>query len=77
MSNDTDLKTPLKYVKKKLQKQVGIISPRRNIHIELINICDFRKAVTNKVLKQCQFPEKMKDAKGKLFCPPKWKQAKQ
>ena len=74
MSNDTDLKTPLRYVKKKLKKQVGIISPRRNIHIELINICDFRKAITNKVLEQCQFPEKMKDAKGELFCPPKWKQ---
>lgn len=77
MSNDTDLKTPLKYVKKKLKKQVGIISPRRNIHIELINVCDFRKAITNKVLKQCQFPEKMKDGKGDFFCPPKWKQVNQ
>ena len=76
MSNDTDLKTPLKYVKRRLKKQVGIISPRRNIHIELIKICDFRKAITNKVLDQCQFPEKMKDAKGEFFCPPKWKQIK-
>ena len=75
MSNDTDLKTPLRYVKKKLKKQVGIISPRRKIHIELINICDFRKAITNRVLEKCQFPEKMEDAKGEFFCPPRWKQA--
>ncbi len=73
MSNDTDLKTPLKYVREKLKKQVGVISPRRNIHIELVSVCDFRKAVTNKVLEQCQFPEKMKDNKGEFFCPPKWK----
>ena len=74
MSNDTDLKMPLTCVKRRLKKQVGIISPRRNIHIELIKICDFRKAITNKVLEQCQFPEKMKDDKGDFFCPPKWKQ---
>ena len=77
MSNDTDLKTPLIYVKEKVKKQIGIISPRRNIHMELINICDFRKAITNKVLEQCQFPEKMRDAKGEFFCPPKWKQVKE
>ena len=74
MSNDTDLKNPLVYVKKRLKKQIGIISPRRNIHMELINTCDFRKAITNKGLEQCQFPEKMKDTKGEFYCPPKWKQ---
>ena len=76
MSNDTDLKMPLTCVKQKLKKQVGIISPRRNIHIELIKACDFRKAITNRVLEQCQFPEKMQDTKGEFFCPPKWKQPK-
>ena len=75
MSNDTDLKTPLKYVKKKLKKQVGIISPRRNIHIELINSCNFRKAITNKVLERCQFPDKMRDTRGEFFCPTKWGQS--
>ena len=74
ISNDTDLKTPLIYVKKNLKKQIGIISPRRKIHIELKNICDFRKAITNRVLEKCQFPEYMKDAKGSFFCPPKWEQ---
>ena len=54
---------PLICIKQRLKKQVGIISPRRNIHIELINICDFRKAITNKVLEQCQFLERMKDEK--------------
>ena len=74
ISNDTDLKTPLKHVKENLKKTVGIISPRRNIHIELRNVSHFQKRISNKVLEQCQFPEKMKDAKGEFFCPPKWKQ---
>ena len=76
ISNDTDLKTPLKYVKENFKKRVGIISPRRSIHIELKEASHFQKRISNKALKQCQFPEKMKDAKGEFFCPPKWKQVK-
>ena len=74
ISNDTDLKTPLKYVKENFKKRIGIISPRRNIHIDLRDASHFQKRISNKVLEQCQFPEKMKDDKGKFFCPPKWKQ---
>ena len=74
ISNDTDLKTPLKYVKENFKKRVGIISPRRNIHIELKEASHFQKRISNRVLEQCQFPERMKDAKGEFFCPPKWKQ---
>ena len=74
ISNDTDLKTPLNYVKENFKKCVGIISPRRNIHIELKEVSHFQKRISNNVLKQCQFPEKMKDDKGEFFCPPKWKQ---
>ena len=76
ISNDTDLKTPLKYVKENFKKRIGIISPRRNIHIELRDASHFQKRISNKVLEQCQFPDKMKDAKGEFFCPPKWKQEK-
>ena len=74
ISNDTDLKTPLRYVKKNLKKIVGVISPSRNIHIELKSVSSFQKRISNRVLKQCQFPEKMKDDKGEFFRPPKWKQ---
>ncbi|MDE0092852.1 MAG: NYN domain-containing protein [Oligoflexia bacterium] len=72
ISNDTDLKTPLRYVKEVFKKEIGIISPRRNVHIELRSASHFQKRISNKVLEQCQFPEKMRDAKGEFFCPPKW-----
>lgn len=75
ISNDTDLKTPLRYVKEELNKKsVGIISPRRNIHIELREASHFQKRISNRVLEQCQFPKRMRDEKGKFFCPPKWRQ---
>lgn len=73
ISNDTDLKTPLRYVKEKLKKKVGVITPYRNIHKDLISVSHFQKRISNQVLQKCQFPEKMKDAKGFFFCPPKWK----
>ena len=74
ISNDTDLKTPLRYVKENFKKRIGIISPRRNIHIDLRDASHFQKRISNKVLEQCQFPERMRDTKGEFFCPPKWKQ---
>ena len=74
VSNDTDLKTPLEYVKKNLKKQIGLISPRRNIHADLMKISDFQKRMSNKVLGQCQFPNTLKDFKGSFSCPPQWRQ---
>ncbi len=76
ISNDTDLRAPLKHIKKILRKNVGIISPRRNIHIELRNASHFQKRISNQILERCQFPEIMRDIKGEFFCPPKWKQIK-
>ena len=74
ISNDTDLKTPLKYVKNNLKKTIGIISPRKKIPRELKDNSHFQKRISNKILEQCQFSEKMKDARGEFFCPPKWRQ---
>ncbi len=73
ISNDTDLITPLRYVKEELKKKVGIISPRRKIHNLLTNVTHFQNSITPKVLKQSLFPENLKDNTGPFFCPPKWK----
>ena len=73
ISNDTDLITPLQYVKKELKKKVGVISPRRKIHNLLIGATHFQKRITPKALRQSLFPEKMKDQTGSFFCPEKWK----
>ena len=74
VSNDTDLKSPLKYVKENLEKEIGLISPRKYIHADLIKVSDFQERLTNKVLEQCQFSNTLKDSNGEFFCPPKWRQ---
>ena len=76
ISNDTDLKNPLLRVKRKLKKTVGVISPYTITHIELQKSSHFHKTISAKALQECQFSEKMKDAKGEFFCPPKWRQNK-
>lgn len=73
ISNDADLTPPLLHIKHKLKKLVIVISPYKKISAELKKSSHFYRAVSPKVLEQCQFPERMKDAKGEFFCPPKWK----
>ena len=73
ISNDTDLTPPLLHIKHKLKKLVIVISPYNTIHADLKKSCHFYKTISHQELKRCQFPEKMKDAKGEFFCPPKWK----
>ena len=73
ISNDTDLTPPLLHVKYELKKLVIIISPYKDIHTDLKKSSHFYKTISLQTLKQCQFPENMKDNKGEFFCPPKWK----
>ena len=71
ISNDTDLTPPLLHIKT-LNKLVGVISPYKEIHIDLKKSSHFYKTISCKKLKQCQFPEKMKDSKGDFSKPLKW-----
>ena len=71
LSNDTDLKTPLLRVKKS-KKLVGVISPYKTVHTDLIRASHFKKVISDVILQNCQFPKEMQDNKGKFFCPKKW-----
>ena len=73
ISNDTDLTPPLLHIKHDLKKLVIVISPYQNIHADLKKSSHFYKTISLEALERCQFLEKMKDAKGFFFCPPKWK----
>ena len=70
MSNDTDLKTPLSIARKKFKKRVGIISPYKRTHQELKKVSHFNVNITNEILKQCQFPEKV----AEVTKPPSWEE---
>ena len=84
LSNDTDLKLPLWYARKKLKKRVLVITPigkesgsivSLQGHQDLKKVSNKTISLTEENLKKCQFPETMTDDKGEFFCPPKWKQS--
>ena len=71
ISNDTDLKAPLEAIKD-CKKLIGIISPVRNMHKDLKLISNFQKRISNNILGKSQFSKRLKDNKGKFYCPQEW-----
>ena len=71
ISNDTDLKTPLLRVKRKLKKTVGIISPYKMTHIELQKSSHFHKTISNEALKAMPISGKDEGCKRGVFLPAK------
>ena len=77
LSNDTDLKLPLWFARKKLKKRVVTITPTemengslisKPAHYNLRKISNLSISVTESHLKACLFPNKV----GKAFKPKKW-----
>ena len=80
LSNDTDLKTPLKFVKYRLKKKVVIITPTTRLenpdepicsnksHIELRKLSNVNLSIEECHLKNSQFP----DLVGGIYKPNSW-----
>ena len=68
LSNDTDLLTPLSMARKEFGKKIGIISPARYTHEDLKAISHFDITITDKNLKESQFPKKV----GTAMKPSGW-----
>ena len=64
LSNDTDLKLPLWVARKKFHKIIGVITPwHQRIHNDLQKISRFNYKITRQDLEECQFPEKVGNAR--------------
>ena len=69
VSNDTDLKMPLRIARKEFRKRIGIISPMGAImHQQLRRISQFKHEMTLDNLKRCQLPERI----GTIRKPAGW-----
>ena len=80
ISNDTDLQTPLNIAKRKLKKRVVVITPTKRLernsnviqvnkaHTDLKKVSHTNIKITEKHLKNSQFPDKV----GKVFKPKHW-----
>lgn len=72
VSNDSDLVAPVRAIRTKLGKPVGIINPHQRQSVELRNCASFIKEVRTWALAQSLLPPMLKDANGEIHKPKGW-----
>ena len=72
VSNDSDLLTPIKFVKEELGKLVGVLNPQKHPSVVLAATAHFVKNIRPGVLKNSQFPATLSDVKGTFTKPARW-----
>ena len=72
ISNDSDLKTPIRYIKGRLKKKVIILNPQKGSSMQLKKLATFSKDISEEHLKKSLFPKKLKDGKGEFRRPSSW-----
>ena len=72
LSNDSDLSTPLKYIKNILKLSVGLITLTGPFAKGLRQYSSFKREISDEQLKNSQFPSKLKDNQGEFSCPKEW-----
>lgn len=72
ISNDSDLLGPIKVVKQKFGKTVGILNPQKRPSYALKPAVDFYKPIRKGVLVASQFPDQLADAQGNFSKPQEW-----
>lgn len=73
ISNDSDLRAPLRFAKNKFNKKIVIFSPYQNNSISLKKHANYMKKISEADVKQCQFKSELIDSKGsKIKKPSNW-----
>ena len=60
-------------IKTKYNKKIFFISPYKKKSAKLCKIADYIKGIKTNDLQKNQFPEKLKDSKGKFKKPDSWR----
>jgi hypothetical protein len=76
ISNDSDLKEPVRLVREELNAPVGVLNPHPNrswaLSPRALPTGSFFKPIRQGVLADCQFPQELQDAKGTIRKPKRW-----
>lgn len=72
ITNDSDLLTPMKIVRRELHLPVGIINPYHRFARVLAREASFKKKIRAGVLALSQFPDILHDARGTFHKPASW-----
>ena len=72
ITNDSDLLTPMRIVRRELHLPVGIINPYHRFARVLAREASFKKKIRAGVLASSQFPNTLHDALGTFHKPASW-----
>lgn len=72
ISNDSDLRDPLDYVRRQLGKRVVIFNPHKNRSWPLSQVSDLYRPIRKGPLSASQFPHQLTDSQGTITKPPTW-----
>ena len=72
ISNDSDLKLPIKMAKTKLRKRIGVFDPSRKRSFELHSASSWYRPIRSGPLSVSQFPDRLSDGKGVITKPVGW-----
>ena len=72
ITGDSDLMEPVRLVKDRLGRRVGILNPQTRPSFELAGVASFYKQVRQGVLRSSQFANPLRDAVGEFHKPSVW-----
>ena len=73
ISNDSDLASPMKFVKDELKLKVSVVNPSKgHAHRDLVDAATYVKRILKTHLHNSQFPSALKDAHGTITKPASW-----
>lgn len=70
LSTDSDLALPIELVRRELGLPVGVLFPKRRYSVELDKVAAFKRTFDDRLLRQCQLPEKIRDEQGRTITKP-------
>lgn len=72
ISNDSDLLTPVRFLREEFGKRVGILNPHRKPSQALSREADFIRPIRPGALQASQFPVQLRDRNGAIRKPATW-----
>ena len=72
LSNDSDFKAPIEFLRSRLGMTVGVFNPQRTKSWALFHVADFYRPIRRGPLGASQFPTQLSDEQGVISKPSGW-----
>lgn len=74
VSNDSDLASPMRYVRDELGLKITVVNPdnSNHTHRDLVDASTYVRRLRRSHLRRSQFPPVLSDAQGRVTKPPGW-----